>query len=239
MSIKLRRREDCYYVSTFNKSEYEHTDWIIFWWGWHFDLSFEVCGYFDNRPRINICLIFFHLTFVLPFRNAWTDECDPPKWGIAIHSNTLWIYKGGKGNMNGGGKFWTWDIPFITKDWVRTSIFLKDGSWNHERPGDKKNFYEKQWKDQQQSWDYIYTDSYDGEKIPTTIYVEEREWRPKWLKWTRLFATTRREIDVHFSKEVGKRKGSWKGGTIGCGYELLKDEYPVDCLKRMERERKF
>lgn len=141
--------------------------------------------------------------------------------------------------MNGGGKFWTWDIPFITKDWVRTSIFLKDGSWNHERPGDKKNFYEKQWKDQQQSWDYIYTDSYDGEKIPTTIYVEEREWRPKWLKWTRLFATTRREIDVHFSKEVGKRKGSWKGGTIGCGYELLKDEYPVDCLKRMERERKF
>ena len=48
---------------------------------------------------------------------------------------------------------------------------------------------------------------YDGEIIPTTIYVDEREWRPKWLKWTSLFAKKRRSIDIHFSKEVGKEKG--------------------------------
>jgi hypothetical protein len=230
--MKFIKRDNCYYISTRNKKEHETTDWIIFYWGNHFDISYEICGYFDNRPRINLDLIFFSLTLILPFRNNWTDECDSPKLGIAIHNNTVWIYRGGKGNMKGGNKWWTWYIPFITKEWVRTSVLLKDDTWEHETRGDE-------WKQKQKSWIYDYTDSYDGEVIPTTIYVDEREWRPKGLKWTSLFAKTRRTIDIHFSKECGKRKGSWKGGTLGCGYDLLPNEDPLDCLKRMEKERKF
>lgn len=213
--------------------------YIIFYFSRVFDISFELCGYFDNRPRINIDLFFFNLTLILPFRNKWTDECDSPKWGIAIHNNTFWIYRGGKGNMNGGNKWWTWDFPFLTREWVRTSILLKDGTWEHEVKGNRKQFYNDDWKQKQKSWTYDYTDKYDGEVIPTIIYVEEREWRRKWLKWTRLFNIVERNIDVHFSKECGSRKGSWKGGTLGCGYNLLPNEEPLDCLKRMEKERKF
>lgn len=237
--MKFRKRENCYYISTTNRNDWDFNDWVIFYWGWHFDISFEVCGYFDNRPRINLCLIFFHLEFVLPFRNKWKNECSPPKWGIAIHNNTFWINRGGKGNGKGGNKWWTWDIPFVTKDWVRTSILLKDDTWEHETQGNRKEFWKDEWKQKQKSWTYDYTDKYDGEIIPTTIYVDEREWRPKWLKWTSLFAKKSRGIDVHFSKEVGKRKGSWKGGTIGCGYDLKPNEHPLDCLKRMEKERTF
>ena len=236
--MKFRKNDNCYYVSTVNK-EYGTTDWLIFYWGWRFDISYEICGYFDNRPRINLDLVFFSLTLILPFRNNWTDECDCPKWGISIHHKTLWIHKGGKGNMKGGSKWWTWYIPFITKEWVRTSILLKNDTWEQETKGNVKDFYKDKWKQNQKSWNYNYTDSYDGEVIPTTIYVEEREWRPKWLKWTRLFADTNRTIDIHFSKECGKRKGSWKGGTLGCGYNMLPKESPLDCLKRMEKERKF
>lgn len=215
--------------------------YLTFYFRWCFDISYELCGYFDNRPRINICLGFFDLTIALPFRNKWTDECDPPKWGIAIHNNTLWIYKGGKGNMSGGNKWWTWDIPFFTLEWVRTSILLDDDTWEHETPGkgNRKDFYRDEWKSKQKVWEYDYTDSYDWTIVPTKIYVEEREWRPKWLTWTKVFAKTRRTIDVHFSEEVGKKKGSWKGGVTGCRYELLSGEDPLDCLKRMEREREF
>lgn len=213
--------------------------WIIFYFTKTFDVSFELCGYFDNRPRINLNLFFFNLTIILQFRNKWTDECDAPKWGIAVHNNTFWIYKGGKGNMNGGNKYWTWNIPIITKDWIRTSILLKDGTWEHEIKGKSKNFYNNEWKEKQQSWTYDYTDKYDNIIIPTTIYVEEREWRPKWLKWTKLFRIVNKTIDVHFSKECGKKKGSWKGGTLGCSYTLLPNEKPLDCLKRMEIEREF
>lgn len=237
--MKIRKSDKTYYLYTVGKNDYDYIDWVIFYWRMGFDISYEVCGYFDNRPRINLDLIFFSLTFVLPFRNKWTDECDAPKYGIAIHNSTFWIYRGGKGNMSGGNKWWTWEIPFITKDWVRTSILLDDGSWEHERKGDKKNFYEDKWVNRKMKWLYDYTDSYDGEIIPTTIYVDEREWRPKWLKWTKLFATVRRTIDVEFSKECGARKGSWKGGTLGCGYELRKGETPIECIKRMELERTF
>ena len=40
-------------------------------------------------------------------------------------------------------------------------------------------------------------------------------------------------------KEVGKKKGSWKGGCIGCSYDSKPGETPEECLKRMEKERKF
>ena len=213
--------------------------WFTFYFTNSFDISFELCGYFDNRPRFNFDLGFFSLELILPFRNTWTDECYPPKWGISIHNNTFWIYKGGKGNMGGGCKWWTFYIPFITKDWYRTSILLKDGTWEHETKGNKKNFYKDEWKDKQAVWDYDFTDKYDNTIIPTKIYVNEREWRPKWLKWTKLFAKVSTDIDVHFSKEVGKRKGSWKGGTIGCGYQIRPNETPLDCLKRMEQDLKF
>lgn len=221
---------------TVSKDERQITDWLVFYWGWNFDISFELCGYFDNRPRINLDLVFFSLSLILPFRNSWTDECDPPKWGLAINNNTIWIYKGGKGNMKGGNKWWSWDIPFLTKHWYRTSILLKDGAWEHETKGRRKPFYTDKWKQRQKSWEYDYTD-YDGEVIPTTIYVEEREWRPKWLGWTGRFARVRRTIDVHFSKECGKGKGGWKGGTIGCGHDMLPGEAPLDCLMRMESKR--
>lgn len=215
--------------------------YLTFYWGNSFDISFEICGYFDNRPRINIDLIFFSLSLILPFENKWTDECDPPKWGIAVHNNTVWIYRGGKGNWKGGNKYWSWNIPFLTLDWYRSSILLKDDSWEHEynHKGNKKYFYEEEWKNKQKSWTYVFTDKYDGEIIPTTIYVEEREWRRKWLSWTTLFGKVKKTIYIHFSKEVGSRKGQWKGGCLVCGHLLLPDETPLDCLKRMERERGF
>jgi hypothetical protein len=69
--------------------------------------------------------------------------------------------------------------------------------------------------------------------------VEEREWRPRWFKWTSLFSKVKRTIDINFNDEVGERTGSWKGGTLGCGYDLLPDETPLECLRRMEKEREF
>lgn len=75
--------------------------------------------------------------------------------------------------------------------------------------------------------------------VTATISVERREWRLRWLRWTPLFAKVRHSIDVQFSDEVGERSGSWKGGTIGCSYELLPDESPRQCLMRMMQERRF
>ena len=70
-----------------------------------------------------------------------------------------------------------------------------------------------------------------------TVSVHRQEWRMvRWLPFPRRIW---QGISVTFSDEVGERTGSWKGGTIGCGYELLPNESPYGCLERMMRERKF
>ena len=71
------------------------------------------------------------------------------------------------------------------------------------------------------------------------IYVERRVWRHRWLQWTSCFQTVRQSIDVTFDDEVGERTGSWKGGTIGCGYEQKPGETATQTLRRMETERVF
>ena len=46
-------------------------------------------------------------------------------------------------------------------------------------------------------------------------------------------------ISVNFDDEVGERTGTWKGGTVGCGYNMIPGETPLATLRRMEKERKF
>ena len=72
-----------------------------------------------------------------------------------------------------------------------------------------------------------------------TVYVERRAWRPLCLRWTGLIEKVSTCIDVQFDDEVGEQAGSWKGGTVRCGYALKPNETPLSCLRRMERERKF
>lgn len=123
--------------------------------------------------------------------------------------------------------------------WVRTSVMLKDGTWDHETKGNKKDFYEYKKEGKQFFIDYDFTDKYDNQVIPTKVYLEEREWRQRWLKWTGLLSNVRRVIVIEFSKEVGSRKGSWKGGTVGCSYPIMKNESVLECIQRMEKERTF
>ena len=79
------------------------------------------------------------------------------------------------------------------------------------------------------------------QNVDATVTVERRSWCWRawpfsWLRWPSKTSTT---IAVEFSAEVGEGTGSWKGGTVGCGYTLLPGESPERCLRRMEAERKF
>ncbi len=220
---------------------YIETKWIVFYFGWVFHFTYETCGYFDARHRIDIGLIFFSLTIILPIKSKHTDECDPPRWGIAYHNQTFWIYLGGKGNGKGGNKWWTMNMPW-QYDWVRTSNLKKDGTWEHETKGNKKDFWKDEWKDI--IWSDIYPYTYvlksgEVQQRLATVKVEEREWRLYWFKWLPFPKKVIKKIAIDFNDEVGEGTGSWKGGCTGCSYNLLPKESPIDCLRRMEKERKF
>jgi hypothetical protein len=79
-------------------------------------------------------------------------------------------------------------------------------------------------------------DDFDGERLTATTRIEEREWRLgegkfKWLSWFHR-PKIRRSLDIRFSGETGKRKGSWKGGTIGTGIDMLPGELHEPAFRR-------
>jgi len=247
-----KKIDNCFYLLKKQKDdEYTPDHWYVGWHDWKFDISYEECGYDSANAELNISILGWHSVFELPWESKRFPhgDCDAPKWGIAIHNATFWLYKGGDGNWGGGSKWWTWDIPFWTKIHVRHDVMCNLGDEDDkdlrlvpadslERHKDGK-YIPLEENELIYKYHYDYTDKYDGEVIPCTFWVEEREWRPKWLTWTGRWKDVNRYIEIKFDKEVGRRKGSWKGGCVGCSYNLEEDETPMECIKRMEREREF
>ena len=82
---------------------------------------------------------------------------------------------------------------------------------------------------------FEFTD-FDGERLTATTRIEEREWAHGTgrFKWLSLFRRNiiRRSLDIDFSGETGKRKGSWKGGTTGTSIDMLPGELHEAAFRR-------
>lgn len=82
---------------------------------------------------------------------------------------------------------------------------------------------------------FCFTD-FDGQMLTAKTLIEERQWEygTGWFRWLAWFRKPkiRRSLDITFSGETGKRKGSWKGGTIGCGIDMLPGELHMDAFIR-------
>lgn len=174
-------------------------------------------------------------------KKYYDNCCESPRYGIYYHMNQLGICYGKKTKL--------YDMPWIL-DWVRTSALRIDGTWEHEgvlptldNIKKTKDFWdESKWKgilfQEKHPYRYI-TKNGNVQDVIATIRVEEREWRLKWFKWFKWIRKIRRDIEIDFSSDIGEKKGSYKGGCVGCSYEMLKKETPFETLKRMERERIF
>lgn len=78
-------------------------------------------------------------------------------------------------------------------------------------------------------------DDFDGERIIATCKIEEREWRRGKGIFRLLFLgrnRVSRSLDLSFSQEIGPRKGSWKGGTIGHSIAMLPGELHEAAFRR-------
>ncbi len=182
----------------------------------------------------------------------WTGE--PPKWatgdgywnitpreiGFTMSEGHLSV-RYGRQTMDSSteqswGYFWPW------REWrhVRRSLYRPSGRLfadmlDSDRPksrGFDRFREEEAIVERCPTISYAFLD-YDGQPITATCRIEEREWRwgTRRLPWRLLSLFRRprieRSLDLRFSAEVGKRKGSWKGGTLGHGIsmERLKGGY--------------
>lgn len=225
--------------------------------------SLVVAGVFAGFPWWYLLIIFLagcytgwgQIFISLPI-NTGRVECEGDTYGIEFQRidsrfptppDSLVVQWGSTQNINNKFQYASFYMPWTLK-FYRHSMLLKDDTWVHDIDhkkdqilvdGKRTPFYEHYWDDKKKRFYYDYTDPYDGETIPTIISVEEREYRRRGLLGLPWFRRVHRYIEVSFDKEVGSEKGSWKGGTVGCSYDMKPGEQPMDTLKRMESERKF
>jgi hypothetical protein len=198
----------------------------VFWRRWSevAYLSLRLCGlcatiefpsdwHEERKGWIRLGLGLFTVAVAFPWKWTVPDEgqCSGPRYGFCFYEDLLWIYYGkDKGKR---------DDPRIT---VRMPW-----GWRHK-------LHEMLSEPETHSYRYTLR-SGEVQERTATITVERRVWVRPWFPWRR----ESRSIGIDFNAEVGERTGSWKGGVLGCGWDMLPGETPLDTLRRMERERRF
>lgn len=215
--------------------------------GW--GLALALCKFEENWS------LHCHLIYVNMFFTLWRPRREPEggmeSYGFSIPFDPGYgLFSAVHLNWGDASKIihmpWQWV-------WCRTSILAEDGKhWIHELvthrgnevvgqpPKSDKWFHFRDLPKWTYEAPYRYVlNSGEVQDRRATISVMEMEWRWRWFSWLPWPRMVRRSIEIEFDGEVGERAGSWKGGCVGCGYDLRYDETPWDCLRRMERERKF
>lgn len=181
--------------------------------GWSFGISFGEGGGFIALPglRVHFPHWFSRQFDAIDVNNTW-------EYGFHFFEGHLHLHWGRQNDH----------IPIADRPRRSACLVLPWAGWRHVRH-DILSAPELH--------NYTYTlDSGEVQQVSATIKVEEREWRLLGLPWPRRIS---RYIDVEFDDEVGEGRGSWKGGTIGCDYEMRDGETATDTLRRMELERRF
>ena len=157
----------------------------------------------------------------------WYWQIDEREFGFTASEGALHIHYGAQTNEWPGSKSKCFFYPWKSWRLVRHTLFDDRGLRFAELPG----FGD--WEERHKVQDACPTvrfafQDFDGEEIEATTRIEEVEHKlgeGRW-KWLSLFRRSQvtRHLDIQFSSEVGKRKGSWKGGTVGHSITMRSDE---------------
>lgn len=145
----------------------------------------------------------------------------------------LQIFYGAQTHSSSDTKNWCFYLPW--KQWriVRHSIYDPIGLLYFTDDGDWQKFFEKVRLVPKSRFEF---QDFDGSRIVAVCHIEEREWHrgTGWFGRLKHFykPMIRRSLDIKFSAEVGTEKGSWKGGMIGHGIDMLPGESPIHVFQR-------
>ncbi len=168
----------------------------------------------------------------------WYWNVDPRQYGLSLNDGHLSVYFGRVTHDSSTDQNWGCFLPWTQWRHVRHSLYDLQGDhcWT-EPPRAAGGGYEsyRVAKEACPARTFFFED-FDGERLAATTLIEEREWRfgTGWFKWLSLFRRPKiqRSLDIDFSGETGRAKGSWKGGTIGTSIEMLPGELHEAAFRR-------
>lgn len=194
--------------------------------GWEFGAGVLVHSGDDDRGRRMLCLKFWRLSAFIPMGITSYECCvgEEPQWSIF-----------GSGEF---GLCFHWGHWQKSYDWPGTAYTLEyqqqmpDGSW--------ASVFRREDQPYSETYPYTYVlKSGEVQKRSATVSKRRHILGRRGLSRLGWPTRIRESIDIAFDNEVGERSGSWKGGTVGCGYDLLPGETMLQSLRRMERDREF
>lgn len=167
----------------------------------------------------------------------WYWDVDPREIGISLSDGHLSVRFGRQAMDSSIDMQWGCFLPWTQWRHVRHSAYDLEGNHFCDFPEMRLETWDRYEEVRKScptaSFEF---DDFDGERITATTRIEERQWLfgTGWFKWLSLFRAPRisRSLDIQFSSETGKRKGSWKGGTIGHGIEMTAGELHEVAFRR-------
>jgi hypothetical protein len=160
------------------------------------------------------------------------------RFGFTYETGFLQVFLGPQTYDSLTTKNWCTHLPWTQWRFIRHSLYDLNGShfWTAD-PKLKLGRYEivHQVIETIPKASFTFKD-YDGTVIIASTYIEEFEWSfgEGFFSWLSIFRKSRvqRTLNIKFSAEVGPEKGSWKGGILGHGIEMLPGELHEDAFKR-------
>jgi hypothetical protein len=171
----------------------------------------------------------------------WYYNVEQRSYGFSLAENHLCVSLGRVTNDSTTTQSWSMFLPWNEWRVVRRTLCGADGMpfWTSvEKDRQSTSDWYAELRQQRQlcpSLKYHFKD-YDDEEIIVSTQIEEMEWhrgvgRFKWMSWFSR-PKIRRSLMLEFTKEVGTRKGSWKGGTTGHSIELSQTELHEAAFRR-------
>lgn len=165
----------------------------------------------------------------------WYWQIDERQFGATVREGHLHITFGRQTNDSSTTKDWGCFLPWTQWRIARDHLLNQDGTFFADLRATKDWREQQAMRDAQPKVKFAFRD-FDGEELVATCSIVEwaRKFGTGWFKWLSLFRRqqVRRSLDISYSGEVGRRKGSWKGGTIGTGIEMLAGETPEAAFRR-------
>ncbi|HEX6827277.1 MAG TPA: hypothetical protein VF077_13240 [Nitrospiraceae bacterium] len=172
---------------------------------------------------------------VLRMGSNWY-EVFPREYGFMLNDGHLCLRLGRQTDDSSTEQSWSCFLPWTQWRFNRFSLYGLKGEHIWTQAGDIRD-YEAQRIEQEScpsvSFNFI---DFDGQPIIANTRIEEREWLFgtglfKWLSWF-VKPNILRSLNLEFSSEVGPEKGSWKGGTLGHGIDMLHGELHEESFRR-------
>jgi hypothetical protein len=185
----------------------------------------------------------------------WYFDCHEREFGFSYSTDSagvggggfLRVFLGPQTMDSSTTKSWSYFTPWNNWTHVRHTYYDLAGNpfWDEPQNQPWAKLGTEEWRsrydaekavvDSCPTKTFSFTD-FDGEQLTAKTRIEEREWRlgTGWFKWLGKFKKPiiHRSLDLDFSGEVGRRKGSWKGGTTGHSIEMLPGELHEAAFRR-------